>query len=485
MSETTAKRAALKPVAADAAEKMTTADRLVILGDQLFTFGRSDTGDLFALPKDGPNIARPLRGSGMSVRAELARTYVDRTGKAPTSSALADAMLVAEGRAQVQEETELFLRVAPEDDGVALDLGRADGFVAHVTPKGWKMTPARTAPLFTRTKLTRELPIPERDGNVTALRELVNVSDETWPLLLGWLVAALVPGIPHPIAFLTGEQGTGKSTAGRMLVNLADPSSVPLRASPRDEQAWGVAAAGSWVVGLDNLSHVAPWLSDAMCRAVTGDGMISRQLYTDAELSVLRFRRVLLLTSIDAGALRGDLADRMVPIELQPITEDRRRSDQELAAAYEAAHPRILGGLLTLLCDVLAALPVAREKLTKRPRMADYAEILCALDMVTGGDALPRYLHSRTQLAEDVIDSDLVASAVRDFARSAGTWTGTAATLLELLQVPDPRPKSWPMTAHALSGRINRAATALGQTGVIVQGRKSNGKRLLTIRFQG
>ena len=165
-----------------------------------------------------------------------------------------------------------------------------------------------------------------------------------------------------------------------MLANLADPSSVPLRASPRDEQAWGVAAAGSWVVGLDNLSHVSSWLSDAMCRAVTGDGMISRQLYTDAELSILRFRRVLLLTSIDPGALRGDLADRMVPIELQPITEDQRRSDQELATAYQEAHPRILGGLLTLLCDVLAALPMARQNLTKRPRMADYAEILAALE---------------------------------------------------------------------------------------------------------
>ena len=122
VSETTTKRPTLKPVSADATEKMTTADKLVILADQLFTFGRSDTGDLYAVPKDGPNIARPLRGSGMSVRAELARAYVDRTGKAPTSSALADATLVAEGRAQVQPEAELFLRVAPEGDGIARTL---------------------------------------------------------------------------------------------------------------------------------------------------------------------------------------------------------------------------------------------------------------------------------------------------------------------------------------------------------------------------
>lgn len=56
------------------------------------------------------------------------------------------------------------------------------------------------------------------------------------------------------------------------------PSPVPLRQSPRDADSWVTAAAGSWVVALDNLSAIPPWLSDSLCRAATGDGNVKRAL---------------------------------------------------------------------------------------------------------------------------------------------------------------------------------------------------------------
>src|SRR5690606_15220033 len=147
-------------------------------------------------------------------------------------------------------------------------------------------------------------------------------------------------------------------------------SAAPLRAMPRDEESWGVAAAASWVVGIDNVSTISPWLSDAMCRAVTGEALISRRLYTNTELSVLHFRRVLLLTSIDTGSLRGDLADRTLTIELHPIPDHLRRTDRQAAQDYEAAQPRILGGLSDLAATTRAALPGARMRRHYPPRTA-------------------------------------------------------------------------------------------------------------------
>ena len=58
---------------------------------------------------------------------------------------------------------------------------------------------------------------------------------------------------------------------------------------------------------LDNVSDIQPWLHDAICRAVTGDGLLRRQLYTDSDVSVLAFRRVVALTSIDPGRLAATL----------------------------------------------------------------------------------------------------------------------------------------------------------------------------------
>jgi hypothetical protein len=70
---------------------------------------------------------------------------------------------------------------------------------------------------------------------------------------------------------------------------------------------------------VDNMCAICGWWSDALCKCVTGDGWVRRPLYTDGELSVVSFRRVLALTTIDAGALRGDLGDRLVLADLEPI----------------------------------------------------------------------------------------------------------------------------------------------------------------------
>src|SRR5690606_41077035 len=80
------------------------------------------------------------------------------------------------------------------------------------------------------------------------LRALVNVSNRTWPLMIGWLIAAILPDLPRPVAYLTGEQGTGKTTAGRMLVRLIDDGPSPLRTEPETPRDLAVTTAAGWVL---------------------------------------------------------------------------------------------------------------------------------------------------------------------------------------------------------------------------------------------
>lgn len=478
------------------------ADQLIAMADQRYEFGCSDAGDLYAVPKDGPRIARLLRGGRISLRAELARTYYGLHGKAASSSALADAMLAIEGRAQAEDPVPLHLRVAPlgkrPEDGFVLDLGRADGLVVTVTMRGWSVGPAtKGQPLFRRSQLTQPLPVPEGGGSLRELRGLLNVTDESWPLLVSWLVAGLVPGIPHPLLFLSGEQGTAKSTATKMLVSLLDPSAAPARSTPKDPDDWATAAVGSWVVGLDNLSRIPEWLSDAMCRAATGDANVKRTLYSDSDVTVQEFRRVLIVNGIDVGTLRGDLADRMIPVHLHRITQ--RRTETALWEAYHEAQPRILGALLDLLVDTLSMLPVVREDADQGkiplPRMADYGLIMAALDRVSGqtsSSILADYLEQRTELAEEVVESNQVASHLLTFmkkqpasAPGVTEWEGTAADLLDLLttEMPGMVPDKWPRTAGALSGRINRVASDLDKLGLDISRRKANGVKMLALRY--
>lgn len=468
--------AALEAGAKEAkAEKRTQADALVELALETYRLGMSTDGQVFAVARDGPALAIMFRGSGSGLRAALSKSYRKTTGKTPSASALADALLALEGMAQDAPREPVALRVAEHEGAIVLDLGDDRGRAVVVKAGGWSVE-AVSPVLFHRTALTGAIPEPvvtATDGTKNAmvlneLRDLLNVDDDSWPLVVSYFVAALIPEIPHPVLMLGGEQGTGKSTAARLLVGLIDASPAPLRSEPRQPRQWVISAAGSWVVTLDNVSHIPPWLSDAICKAVTGDGWIDRKLYTDAELAVLAFRRCVIITSIDPGAMRGDLADRLLLVDLVRIHDGRRRTEAELLAAFEAIRPRLLGALLSALNMTMAALRDVNLK--TMPRMADFARVLAALDAacpeLTGGKSLNLFNAQRHRIAGEVVESDTVAAAVVKLMDSRDLWTGTAGELLMAL-TPTAAPKRWPATARALAGQLGRVRPALRGVGIL------------------
>jgi hypothetical protein len=453
------------------------ADQLVRLARESYRFGTSNSGEPFAVRHSGPNVALALR-AGASLRAALASAYSADSGRVPSSSALTNALLVLEGEALAAPREPISVRIAPHHDGVVIDLGDETGNAIVVGPDGWH-TVDRSPVLFRRTELIAALPVPSAAGSLDDLRGLLNISDTSWPLILGALNAALIPGIPHPPVLLRGEQGSGKSMAARMLASTIDPSPAPLRSPPSDLRNWQVAAAGSWVVAIDNLTALSDWFSDAICRAATGEGLVMRRLYTDDGVSVLAFRRVVLLTAIDAGALRGDLGDRLLSVELESISPGRRRLDAEVWAAFQKVHPSVLGALLDLHVAVLAELP--KVHLNELPRMADFARVLAALDRVMDSHALETYLGQTVTVADEVIEGDAVATAIREFAMAHGRWEGNASDLLTKLS-PEHPSRRWPQSPHALTRRLRLVVPALRQVGVAVEFTREASRRLILIQ---
>lgn len=456
------------------------ATKLVNLATARYRFAQADDGRAFAVPLDGAPIARPLDGTRASLRTELAATYFAETGQAVDRSQITNALSVLDGMAAQAERESLSLRVGAHGDRIVLDLGTPDGRCVDIAP-GRVAVIERSPITFRRTELTMALPKPIHGGPIERLGELVNVTAQDLPLLVGWCLSTLFD-IPRPILFLTGEQGTGKSTAAKTIVQLFDPSPAPLRAAPRDIDSWVVAAAGSQLVALDNLSHVSEWLSDALCRAATGEGLVKRALYTDAGLSVLNFRRSVVLTSIDAGALRGDLGERLVPVELEQITPDRRRTDAELDEAFKVAAPHLLGSLLDLAAAVLEVLPGIH--VSNLPRMADFGRLLAALDEVKGWRSLDAYRAAVEQVAADVVAGDPLAAGIVEWMSDKSKWTGTATELLQRLSSYRPDGAGWPRTAKTMSGALARLAPALRGQGLHVTKSRSGTTRTLTIEHR-
>ena len=442
------------------------ATQLAEIAQELYDFGVSDLGEPFAIPREGPRVVAMLRGSKTSLRALLSREYFTRMGKVPSQQALADALLVIEGFAQEQDPSRLYMRCAEHDGALWLDLGDRTGRAVQITRQGWSVKDQPPV-LFKRTALTSQLPEPTPGGSLDDLWTWLNVSENDRPLIAAELVARLFSDVPHVVLAILGEHGTAKTTTTKILVSLLDPSPVPVRKPPRDMESWVTMAAGSWVVALDNLSDIPPWLSDSICRASTGDGDVRRRLYTDGDYAVFAFRRCVIFNGIDVGALATDLADRTLPINLQPIAEGDRKNEKAFWADWDIAHPKLIGAVLTLAAKALSRLPGIH--LEKTPRMADYALVLGAVDAILGTKALGRYADQGKNLAAESLTDDILGGVI--LARLTGPFEGTSAALLRLI-TPEGEwqpPKDWPKNARQVTGRLTRLAPAFRKTGWTVE----------------
>ncbi|WP_179443228.1 ATP-binding protein [Rhodococcus sp. ACPA1] len=471
------------PSPSEKEEKISAATALVNLAIERYDLAVTPDGEPYATAKTGRgHIARFLRGGKQPLRAELAKLYYRDRSKAAPQQALTDALQALEGMAQEMEPVETHLRVARHDDAIWIDLGDVDENVIRLDPQGWRMvTDDDPVPVrFRRTKLTGALPIPENDGgDLDELWEFVNVDEADRPLILAWLVAAiLTPAVPHCILTFFAEQGSAKSTATRALSMLIDLSPVPLRKPPRDVESWVTAAQGSWVVAVDNISTIPDWLSDALCRASTGDGDVRRALYTDGNLAIFAFRRCVLVNGIDVGALRGDLAERLLTVKLLRIDPDTRCKDGDLWAKWDALHPKLLGALLARVAGVARVLPSV--ELGRSPRMADFAEVLAAVDQVLETDGLTRYLEQSVVAALDSLDGDpflmrMTAAIIKEF-------EGTAAELLAMVDPGDDKrkPPGWPKNAREVTTILHRNAPALRQAKWTIEDLGSRNKKKVT-----
>ncbi|MBW2422401.1 MAG: DUF3854 domain-containing protein [Deltaproteobacteria bacterium] len=451
---------------------------------------------LFHTPSGDPYALVAINGvlQTMAMRSERFRAYLaadffKREGTAPTKEALTQTRLVMEGKALVDgEEIEVFTRLAPgPDNTMYLDLGDAEHRAVRIDGTGWeavKKSPVR----FRRPAGLLALPEPIQGGSLLELRDFVNVRDEDFALLVGWLVTAVRHQGPYPILCLHGEHGSAKSTTSRVLRELIDPNKSDLRGQPRTLQDLAIAAENSWCQVYDNLSGISSQLSDGLCRLSTGGGFATRRLYTDFDEVIFDAQRPIILNGISDTASRADLIDRMIVLELPRL--ERYREEREFWRDFEAARPRILGALLTAAS---AALRHEEETRIEVPiRMADAARWVTAAEPALGweqGTFVEAYATNRRDANELALEASSVIVALREFIGPRRVWTGTAGTLLDALAREAgesvTREKSWPKTARGLGSALRRLAPNLRVDGIEIEfGKRESSRdrrRLITI----
>lgn len=475
----TASEANAESEEADSLTDRETAARIASSAD---LFHSADGRAFASIDLNGHTETVPVRSRRF--KSWLVLRFRELRGKAPSTDALSIAQTEAEARAELEgEEHEVFVRMGHQHGRIYLDLCDDQWRAVEIDRTGWRIL-TRLPVRFHRPKDALALPEPVEGGSLDALRPFVNApDDDDWRMIVAWLVGSMAPQGPYPVLALYGEQGSAKSTTTRRLRSVADDARTITAETPSNTRDLAIAANRRRVLAYDNLSWLDAQMSDALCRLATGGGFSTRSLYTDDEESTFYATRPVIVNGIEEFATRGDLLSRSIVLFLPRL--DQLRDERTLDAEWTKAHPAILGGLLDAVSCALRRWP--EVELSRAPRMADFARWVEAAAPALGwaqGDFLRLYEDNRDDAVEAEIDASPFARALLAFAETIGHYEGTAGELLDKINSTadyENRGKHWPSSAKAASDRVTRHATALRKSGVSVERRKTNGRKLIVL----
>ena len=459
-------------------------------------FFQDQHGNVFAWVRVQAGGQEHFECLGIKSRTFLARLLElikQRTERMPQLSVLKQAIEILQLEAYRAPKQKLDNRRAVSDDEVFIDLGDEDWSMIHLNREGWQVTP-QDDPRFFRPQHMQALPEPQQNGDLDELftTYLPTESDGDKLLLTAWLLGGLFARIPNPILLIVGQQGSAKTTRSLRLRSLLDPSSTPVLGDLEMSNMF-LTFQHHAVPCFENVSHFNRREADMFCRAVTGNGVERRKLYTDGDQVLYSFRRPIIINGIDTPSTRPDFLDRCVIYNCKRM--DQFIPLEELDRQFEAARPRLFGAMLDLLVKTLKVLDTTPP--ATKFRMADFARFGRAVAVALGkkpedfDDAYQMNIHQQNfEVLEDAPMGRVLESFATQRA-STKPWKGTAEQLLaELRQVAhvtgDTDGKNdLPKSARWLSGRLGELAPAMATRQVFIRKLpRTNAARLWEVSTQ-
>ena len=318
-------------------------------------------------------------------------------------------------------------------------------------------------------------------------------------LLKCYIISLFIPDIPKPVLVLHGEQGGAKSTFQELIKMLVDPSTTQTFTFPRDSNEFIQQLSHNYIVYYDNVSVIPDWVSDLLCRAVTGSSFSKRALWTNDEDFYYNFKRNLGINGIDLAATKADLLDRSILMETERIDKAERIKLEKIWDKFNEIKPHVLGYIFDILAKVLQYKEQHGEidfpgGLNRMADWEEYAEIISRCMGNADGEFQRVYQENIGVQVDEAIASSPLSMAVIELMTdrtSTSPWTGTPTELFEILneiaettlKINTSKIKVWPKSTSYLSRRLNSIRTNLREKGIEIKtgDKDSQDKRLITI----
>jgi hypothetical protein len=439
-------------------------------------FFHDQLGDSYCATKgDGREV---LKVRSRAFRLFLRQLMWQAEEKTPGGQGIEDALGHLDGKAIFQgEEIPLEVRVAWHEGALWYDLGEA---AVKTTKDGWDIV-AEPPILFKRYKANSPQVAPIKDGDIHKFIEFTRVkTKQDQLLLLVELAASFISGFPQVAQLLSGDHGAAKTTLQEFFKSVVDPSIALTLSPPKTVEEFVQQASHHWVLFYDNLSSFPQWLSDGLCKVVTGQGFSKRELYSNDDDILYAFKRVVGLNAITLVVDRADLLDRSLLIHLERVPDNERVGIKEFRAKFEEAKPFILGGIFDVLSKAMAIHPTL--KLTSLPRMADFALWGEAISRAMGNKAgtfVKAFDENVASQNEIALEASPIAQAIMDLVGDGegeifnGRPVGLLKQLVEIAERLQLDTKSkgskWPKDANWLWRRIVEVRPNLMAIGIVAR----------------
>ncbi len=383
---------------------------------------------------------------------------------------------------------ELNNRVAWHNDAIYYDLSDKKCSSIKISESGYKLV-QDTPILFRRYSHQLSQPVPVSGVDLMDYLKFFNVKNESdGILLLCWALSCFIPDIPHPALYLHGIQGSAKSTCQRMLKRLIDNSSADLLILVNHKAETAQVLSHHWLANFDNISKMDDETSDTLCRAISGYAFSKRELFSDDNDVILKIKRCIGLNGINMVAIRPDLLERSIIVQLEPIPATKRCLEKELLDQFDAEKAAFLGAAFDVVSKAMTIKKTLR--LANKPRMSDFFEWSCCFVQAMRLKPevfIEAYMHNlKTQYLES-IHSDFVMKLLYEFITEEKEWKGTAEDLnSDLFKLACNKglieyKREWKVTANSLGRSLNRYKPAFEQLGIYIDKLHTHSERVIRI----
>jgi hypothetical protein len=382
-------------------------------------------------------------------RRHLRREYNKRHHEVAANASIDAAVRTLEALAieECEQET-VYIRRAVVGGVIYIDLGNKEREIVKVTPDGREIV-ADAPVLFHRPRDMAPLPRPEQGDTqegIDHLFRLVRIKDRTSKhVILGSLHQGLGGTGENPLINIVGPPGAAKSTLAATMIRFIDPrAGGGLYWPPKTVQDLYVLAASRSVFALNNMTAIDAVMSDALCTITEGGVYGARKLFTDGEVWMTYAESLVIVTSVSPVGVEGDLVQRKVQAEMDPIAPNERLTRRDYRKRLQEVEGKIFGALLNGLSRGLRLAPTYEAK--ELPRLAEFGHWAACCNAAYFGAPEVFFEAEREAQAEvshTAVEQDHALLAIVEFAKNyteERPWKGSPTELYtaitELVEKP-------------------------------------------------